>query len=548
MFKIQSLVNKKSLSFVKISLLIFFSAFFFSSCIKDLLGIKDIKIEDPFNPSYAVPLVHAKISVFDMLKIAKQDSIAKVDPDNFIRIIYTSNPQRFYAGEIINVPMQYFKAGPFKHNTGANDSIRVNLPIYFFDKIDNSIVMSGNEELSKLHLKSGKMIVKLRSTIRRTGEIEINITGSKLKNGNDFIKTIPINYSGSAETFVYDTIDLSGCKFDLSLAGTTYNKLQISYTVTMNQNANYIRKTDELGVEVFLRNLEFSYIEGYLGQPSINYLPDSILIDLLKNLEANNMKFYNPSLNFFYSNSAGIPVQISNQNINSYASAVPITMSGTYLSNPIDINYPSLTEIGQVKKTTSSATRYNSNVRDMINQAPSYFTIDMDINLNQGPKKYDNFLTDSSFFEIVSEINLPLYGTLKNYNYEVYLGVDSLDMEMIELIQLNLLAENSIPLDMNVQIYLADSSRNVLDSVVESTSMLFKASETDTSGKVVKMTKSLTKIIVSNDKIASNPDLTQFIIKMTASSADKASKDIKVYTSNRLDLKVSLFVKLKIDL
>jgi len=518
-----------------------------TSCIKDLLSIKEVKIEDSFNPELAIPLAHANISVLDMMKFVNQDSIAKIDPDGFIRFVYASYPQRVYANEIVNIPNQSFNAGPFKHNTGVNDSIRVNMPIYFFDKIDNNVYLPDGEELSKLHFKSGKMILKLRSTIRRAGEIEINITGAKLKNGKDFSQIIPISYTGGTETYIYDTFDLSGCKFDMTAGGTGYNKIQISYTITLNQNANYIRKKDEVEIDVFYRNIEFSYLEGYLGAHDLNYAADSIVINLLKNLEANNMRFYNPSLSFNFKNSAGMPFQISNQQVKSYATVNPVQLSGSFLLTPIDVYFPSLSETGQTKMTSSVANRYNSNIRDMLNEAPGYFTMDMDIKTNSAGKRYDNFLTDSSYFEIMTEINMPLYGSLKNYQYEFYLGVDSLDMSILEQIQLNLLSENGTPLDMNLQVYLADTARNILDSIVESTSLLFKSGVVDTSGKVIKPTKSLTKFIVSKDKIEKNPELSQFIIRIFASSADKATKDIKVYTYNRLDLKVSLYVKLKIE-
>jgi len=520
----------------------------FNSCIKDLLSIKDVKIEDDFNPSMAVPIVNAELSLVEMLKVANQDSISKIDPDNFMRLIYESFTQRFYANSFINIPSQQFNAGPFKHNTGGNDSIRVNLPIYFSDTKNHNFNFPGGEELNKMYLKKGRLVVRIISSIRRSGELEIKITGSKMKNGNDFLKTIPITYSGSPQIYVYDTIDLSGFKFDLSVGGTTHNTLQVVYTISLNQNANYIRKNDQVAVDVYLQQLEFSYLEGYLGSHNLEYNQDSIVMELFKNVEKNKIRFTDPKLIFHFGNSMGLPIRMSSPDVTCYSGKTTIDLSGNFTSVNHDLNYPLIAEAGSIKTTDVIANKGNSNIRDMVNEAPSHFTFDMNIQANPGTKTYDNFVTDTSYLEVKSELNMPLYGNARDYNVEFDLSVDSFDMEMIELFQLNFLSENGLPIDINLQIYLADTGRVILDSVIESTSMLFKSGLTDTSGKVIKPTKALTKIIISKDKIAANPLLSRFIIRITASTTDKGTKDIKVYANNRLNLKASLFVKIKYDI
>jgi len=518
-----------------------------ASCLDDFKGIKKIKVKDPYNPAFAVPVAHVNASLMDMLRFANQDSLAQIDPDKFMRLIYHGHPYKAYLRDYVRVPMQTFTTGPFKYAT-SNDSVRVTLPVYLSDQTEHVFNFNNGEEITKLKIKSGKLIVRLRSTFRKSGDIDIKINDAKLKNGSDFIHNVAFSFQPAGETFTYDTFDLSGCYFDLSKGGISENTIIVNYIITLNPNSYYIRKTDAFNVSISFDDIEFSYIEGFLGVHNIVYTPDSMLLDLFKNVEANKIQFFDPKIYIHFNNSAGIPIRIQPPDISAHSGIYSKQLTGSVLSAPIDLNYPSLQEVGKKSYTLFLATYQNSNVRELTNMAPSNFVSDLDITTNATGKNRNNFATDSSYLTADIVLELPLYGKAKDYRLEFDVNLDSIDMSIIEHIQLNVLSKNEIPIDFGLQFYLADTSRNILDSLVTSSSMLIKSGQVDDSGKVIKASQALTSFTLNKDILDANPDFKKIIIRAQASTLNNGNVNVKIYASNRLEIFTSIYIKLKIDL
>lgn len=535
----------KSFFFIIISGVLLLS---FSGCLDDFKGIKKIKVDEPYNPAFAFPVAHMNISLLDMLKFANQDSLALIDSDYFMRFIYHGHQFKAYLRDYIRINDQTFNAGPFHYNIPGNDSVRVSFPVYLSDKIDHTFNFSNGEQITKLKIKSGKLIVKLSSSFRKNGDIDLKIDYAKLKNGSDFVKNIPFFFDSSGFSVTYDTIDLSGVWFDMSKGGISENVLSVNYTITLNPNSYYIRKTDVFDVNITFKDINFSYIEGFLGFHNINYEPDSMLINLFKNVEPNKIQFADPKLYIHFKNSAGLPVRIQPPSVTANKDLHQTTLSGSILNNPLDLNFPNLSEIGATKYTLFAANKQNSNIRDLLNMSPENIVFDLEVSVNEPGINRNNFATDSSYISVLTELELPLYGKARDYITEFDIDVDSFDMNIVEQIQLNLLSNNEIPIDFGIQFYLADTNRTILDSLISSTSVLIKSGLTDAQGKVIKPSRALTKITVTQDKIKANPDFKKIIIKASASTLNKGSTDVKIFVNNRLELITSLYFKLKIDL
>ncbi|HEY4785244.1 MAG TPA: hypothetical protein VIH57_04315, partial [Bacteroidales bacterium] len=136
--------------------------------------------------------------------------------------------------------------------------------------------------------------------------------------------------------------------------------------------------------------------------------------------------------------------------------------------NPIDIKYPSLAQVGQTIFDTINFT--SNDLFNAIQTSPHYFYYSENAITNPlGKTGTSNFFLDTSKIKASMEIKLPFdlqasnLGTSDTITFDIGKAVN--DWSILKKLTLYNTFNNSIPFDLNLQVFLTDSNKVAIDSL-----------------------------------------------------------------------------------
>jgi hypothetical protein len=146
-------------------------------------------------------------------------------------------------------------------------------------------------------------------------------------------------------------------------------------------------------------NINFSYIEGYLGNFTNKGKRDSVSIDFFKNWIQGDVFFDNPVIKINIENSFGMPTRSSIDTFDIItADELRIPLQSSFINETgIDFVYPTVPEAGQSKSMTFTFDANNSNIEDVLGSRP--IGLDYKVDAISNPDSLTNlrgFITDSS--------------------------------------------------------------------------------------------------------------------------------------------------------
>lgn len=435
-------------------------------------------IEDLDSPAYdaefAVPLVDSKLSMNDILKNFQEGSTLTVDPDGLIRFRYSGDVITKTSTDIFEEINRVLALVPIQITSNHQA-----LPFSSPDGLD----------IDRMDLKGGKMIYALQNTHNK--QVYVTMTLPEVtKDGAPLtiLTTIPA-YSGTGSP------PQTGNLFDpFQLAG---------YRLTPSNDSIYINyeALDPDGVSVALgasgiliQDIAFSYAEGYLGNTLYEGGRDTIIIDFFDNWVRGDVYFENPKITFNFENSFGIPTRsvINVFNIITVRDEV-LPLESQYITNGIDFPYPSLNEVGQIKTTAFPFTKENSNIDVVLGAGP--VAIDYDVNAITNPDMNTDlrgFITDSSYYKVKVDVELPLYGSAVEFVARDTFDLDFTNFEKVKSAEFKLVTDNGLPLSVDVQGYFIDDAGVVLDSLLSSRERIIDAAPVNGSGDVTQPLQKVT--------------------------------------------------------
>jgi len=130
-----------------------------------------------------------------------------------------------------------------------------------------------------------------------------------------------------------------------------------------------------------------------------------------------------------------------------------ITLESSYIQDGIDFAYPALDEVGEIKTTIFDFDKTNSNVVDVLSSGPVSVDYDVDAISNPDVTQVIGFMTDSSYFQVQVAVDLPFRGHVNNFKGRDTFNVNFDQYDQVEYVEFKMVAENEIPLGIDVQVY-----------------------------------------------------------------------------------------------
>ncbi len=519
-----------------------------TSCVKDNFELDKLAgIE--WNPNWAIPLVYSSLSIEDMLVKKDSQGLIVIDADNFCTLMYRSNLFSLIAADLIDIPNN--QPSPLIASLDAGQVSALGLAgtvtVPFSQTITFDSGVNG-PKVDSMFFKAGSIDVSLNSDFQYSGQIKIILPGAK-KNGVVFTKIIPFTYSGSTPVISNASYDLTGYDFDMTNGGTAFNEFIANFEVTLSGSGNPVTTSNQIVLNLNLNNMKFDKIFGDIGQMSISPDVDTIDISVFKNvLGTANFSLADPRIKVWISNSYGVPIDASLSQFEGYTPGTgtfPITGS----PNPLPIQSPNFSQIGQVLTDSFTLNNSNSNFATVINNTPKFLIYKINSLTNPaGGTTHNNFVIDTSRLKVDMEVELPLYGTASNF-----VLMDTISFEISETLPdevesalIRTFNSNGFPFDVDMQVYFVDSLYTKLDSLVIPNQLILQSATVNPgTGIVTSPSQTTYDAVLTKPRLDNLGGSKYLLIKAIANTFNNGTTNVKIYSNYKIDFKLGLKVQVK---
>lgn len=473
-------------------------------------------LDDKWKPGYAIPLLDVNLTLQNALDNFETGGFITTDPDNLVIAVYRGNRISISGSDFINLP-------------------DVQLPL-----IDSSMTVPvpfpSPTELDNIKLKEGQLIFSVSSTETQSITVDFSLpdfTIGGLPYTNQY--NIPAS-DGSTPSVVSDTVDM----FDMNLSFTG-GDFRAEYTAVRADGQHLLLSNASLE----MLNMEYSYIDGYLGSSTLNFASGLNTIDLFKNWNQGNIQFEEPKIKFNFWNSYGLPIRLNvdsfsvNTNFNG-----TVVLQSTALDNGIDIAFPSLAEVGQFKESSLTLDAMNSNINDIVSNVPYEFYFDVEglVNPDQNTS-LSNFLTDTSKLEVAIDVEMPMYGSVGQIAFKDTVGFDIAEYDDFDRMKFRSYTENGFPFEVGFQAYFLDSTNVVLDSLFSDVKPILAPASVDANGIVTGTTISEVESELDEIRYLNlKTNAKKMVIVAYIETINGGSTPVKIYTDYSVSIKLGAVI------
>lgn len=477
-----------------------------------------------YDAEYALPLVDTRLSMEDLLDQFEQNATLVVGTDGLLRFIYrdevvTQTSDNIFASinkslpQVIPITSAYM-ALPFSSPNGL--------------------------QIDRLDLKGGTLAYYFEN--RNNESVAVKITFPQMtKDGAPLVfqAALPA-YSGSGAAPAWTNLVAPA-----NLAGYRIQTLNDSVYIQYDALTPTGKKVNLSGFLIQLQNLSFAYAEGYFGNFLYEGSRDTLNIDFFDNWVRGDVYFENPSITFKVENSFGIPTRarVNTLNVITVKNEI-LPLESPFVTNGIDFPYPSFNEIGQVKTSSFSFTKANSNIDKILGAGP--VAIDYDVDAVTNPTNDPNirgYITDKSYYKINMEVELPLYGRASGFVTRDTIDLDLSSYDEVDNAEFKLVVDNGIPLEVAIQGYFLNSNNFIVDSLLTSSQTLVTGAPVDANGNASGVQQKISYIPFDEARFAKIRDnATRLWLNATFSTLNNGNTSVRVL--NTQDVRIRLGAKL----
>ena len=406
----------------------------------------------------------------------------------------------------------------------------------------------SGQRLDSVFIKTGTLKFNISTNINHSGKMLLSTPNITYPNGQIFSLLVDSTYTGGTITQVNKEIDISGCKINFNNTIGHPNELVLKYEHTMYGDANPNLSPYYMHLSDSLLDLSYDKLIGYIG-PYDYTIQDTILIpqDHIKDL-LEYIDFYKVGLSASINNSYGLPIDVKVDTILAKSSNGNVVVTNFPIQNPISINYPSISQIGQSISTTIPY-QENTSLADAINKSPTeiIFKVTGKMNPNDDPA-ISNFVIDTSTFTVGVHVELPLEGKIAGFVLQDTLDFDLGDkIKNVDEVTFKINTINAFPLDANVQVYFANTFSQIIDSMITTGENVINSGIVNaTTHLVTAPTSKSTDVVMGIARLRKMElmNIKKFIIKGKLTSFNNGNQVVKLTNNDYLDVKLGMKIKI----
>lgn len=519
---------------------------FLFSCVKEGDFEFDKLASNQYDPTIAAPFVSSRISLKEILNDTSgfiQTEIA----DNSLKIVYDTIKDSKMAKDLFIIDNQNLVSDTSNMVfpvIPANDSTS-----YSITRPYPFTMPKPGQRLDSVFIKTATLKLDINTNINHSGKIQLTTPNITYPDGHSFSVLIPLTYSGGT-TQVYQDIDISGCKIKFNNTPGHPNELIFKYNHVIYGDGNANLPLNSIHLKSDITDISYNKLIGYIGPYDITFqdtinIPEGNIKELLQYIS-----FYKIGLSSDLTNSYGLPIDIHFDTILAITPTGNVLVTNFPLANPTGISHPTINQIGQ-SINTAIPFQQNPSLITAINKSPSKIIFKVTGKLNPGsatsPPTTTNFVLDTSKFRVGVHVELPLEGKINGFVHQDTIGFDLAEkIRNADEVSFKINTINAFPLDANVQVYFADFSCHIIDSMITNGDNIIRSGIVGANHLITSATSKLTDIVLSKERIRKIQTMNtrNLIIKGKLTSYNNGSQDVKITNDNYLDIKLGMKVKI----
>ncbi|MFK7937548.1 MAG: hypothetical protein AB8G22_28790, partial [Saprospiraceae bacterium] len=252
----------------------------------DLTDLNNVDGTDA-DAEFALPLINTQLSVTDLLGDFDGNAFLEVDADGLVHLVYTGDVLSRTSDEVFDA---------------VNEAIPPFIPISL-PRIALPFSSPDGVAIDQIIFKTGRIQYAFQSDSEEPLEVEVRIVGLS-KDGEPYQQdhTVPAAENGELATPSPSLVELDLAGYELA---AQQDSIYLEYDAlrpdgSIDTLVNFI---------MTLKDLQFSYAEGFLGQQDYDTDRDTIAIDFFENWQDGRVFFEEPTINIRIDNSFGIPTR-----------------------------------------------------------------------------------------------------------------------------------------------------------------------------------------------------------------------------------------------
>ena len=413
------------------------------------------------------------------------------------------------------------------------------------ETVVSSLGLTSGEELSKIELKSGDLIVKVDYGIEEAAKIYIELPYAKLDGGvgTIFKDSIPI---GPGPTSLTKTLDLSGYTFDLTRGGLDQNSFEANIKGEIESSGSVVDfdTSNSVTAQVIMSEIEPLFIEGYFGSQPLNIAPETFDFDLGEAEIFEKISFADPIITLGFHSTFGIPMEISSLDLTMKRENDSSSLESTSVF-PFKIAGSSRGQSESSELVIGSST----NISELVNIWPNEVTTSLSGVINPEGETDNNFALDTSKVDVTLDLTIPIYGTVTDFNITDTIEIDSSISQIFEFVKrasLRTNVDNGLPLEGMIKFYIADENYVVLDSLEcsDGNNVLIDAAEVNSgSGEVINNGVRQADLVADEDAVNLLKTAGNNLILSATLSTSNSGNNVKIYTYYSIEIKMGILAK-----
>lgn len=518
--------------------------------LRDFDDFNVVKVENP-SPSLILPLVKGELFLDQLINVG-EEGLLEIDEDGLYSLSYARSLRSPNAEQLLRVPNQNFRDN---FNFPNLSSLPFELIVPEGQQLEASYSRDinfdfGDEQrlITRLIIKSGTIGFRIASAVAHDVDVFINFNEMR-RNEEPFLQIFRTTFPDVQR--IERVADLSGVDINLStnsLGGIDINNLPFDIRLVLTGSGNPISTEDFVEVEIFFENLAFEYIEGDMGVINIPAFVGGVDIPVFDELADVDFRL-NPSFFLEFRSAIGLAfsADLSSMFL-AYPEGREERISGDFFDQRLLLDYPRVTEVGQVKTTERLINRDNSNIIDGFFEGPN--RVDFQIPMVLGDKTEDlNFLVDTSFIELFTQVTIPFEGQIRRLklNRSFPLNQNLANIDEAERIELTIELENGFPIELQLQGYLLGENGQLLDSIFVDTDPFLSPAPVNVNGIVQSRAASTKVILLNAQKFENLRNARELRVEASLVTTNAEQQEVKILNSYGLGLRMHVKGKLALD-
>lgn len=525
----------------------FILAIIMAACVKDEIDVDKISDQIYWNPKFGVPVAYGSLTIKDLIEELDSTNSIKEDANHFLSMMYTNTVLSATAENILQIEDQQFSEVLLEshYNLPAfptQDTIKLTRTNdYVFD-------FNYGEIIDSVKMKAGTMVFHVSSSYKYRGTLEIEVP--KLTRNKQPLKIlVDINTSDGTFTTTQN-YDLEGYKFELEHPNVTDNRISYDYTAKLINSGSGVSVGDNITITIDFIDIAFSSLYGYIGHRQLINTLSEFSVPLFTSVSNPNLQFTDPLLRIRSTNSFGLPASVELYNTSAHSENDNITVPITFTPgvNPFLINHPE--KIGEYAKDTAEFDRTTTNLDEALEIGPNHIYYGIRSFANPNGRTF-NYITDSSKVKIEMDIELPLDMRTTMLEFRDTLEMDLSDIgdnaDKIKSLLLHSSFENGMPIDLNLQVILADENYNPIDTLFSPQNQpVVKSGVLDQQGKVTSPTTKDIDITFIDTDIEPLENVRHALVKAGLITVNNGTTFVKFYSNYTLKVHFGVQTELEV--